>query len=606
MTPIQKLPFDISTLLAAYSEGLSPSEVIGEVYRRNAELGDEGIFIHLCPETEAQEAVKQLGPFNLEKKPLWGIPFAIKDNIDAKGLPTTAACPEFSYIASDDAYAVNLLKAAGAILIGKTNLDQFATGLVGVRSPYPIPKNAIRDDLVPGGSSSGSAVAVAQGLLSFALGTDTAGSGRVPAGLNNIVGLKPSLGALSVSGVVPACLSLDCVSIFALNVPDAFKVFSVASQYDEKSPYARPIPKATASVLAPKFRIGIPDETSIEFLGDDLAKASFNETIERLEKLGAEIVPLDFEPLYAVARLLYEGAWVAERHASVGAFIKHNLAAANPTVANIILGAEGLSATDAFNGIYKLEALKRQLEPIISKFDALCVPTFPKPVTLAEIAKEPVLANSGLGTYTNFVNLLDMCGIAVPSAQRADGLPGSVTLLAPRGADGRIAAIAHGLHKSFSPKLGATDWSLADKDFGNSAAQEGEIEIVVVGAHLSGMALNHELTSRGGRFLRAIKTKSLYRFYALPSDGGPRRPGLIRVGSEEGVAIEAEVWALPEAGFGSFVNTIPSPLGVGKLMLEDGTAPTGFLCEAIAIKGAEDISHLGGWRAFITGLSKSA
>ncbi|WP_137152211.1 allophanate hydrolase [Devosia sp. FKR38] len=586
----------LPSLRAAYAAGTSPREIVEQVFAGIAAVADPAIFIHLLDKAEVLAAADALGAYD-PTRPLWGVPYVIKDNIDAAGKPTTAACPAYEYVAAEDAFVVAQLRAAGALLIGKTNLDQFATGLVGVRSPYGVPRNSIDPAIVPGGSSGGSGVAVGHGLVTFSLGTDTAGSGRVPAALNNIVGLKPTLGTLSASGVVPACRTLDTISIFALTVTDAYAVFSVASAYDASDAYARRFPTRALTAAPARLRVGIPDAGSVEFFGDSVQADSFARSVDALRQSGAEIVEIDFAPLYAVARMLYEGAWVAERYTVIEDLLKTNPDAIHPVTRKIITAAEQLSAADAFRGIYRLAELKRLAEPALAGVDLLCVPTIPTFYSVADLAADPIGPNSRLGTYTNFVNLLDMCGIAVPAARRSDGRPGSVTLLAPAGADGLVAAVAQGLERHFPHNLGATDWGFADAAPMAPAIEADEMEIAVCGAHMTGLPLNGQLTSRKGRFLRAVESAPEYRFYAL-AGGPPKRPGMVRV-SSGGSAIKMEIWALPRAAFGDFVAGIPSPLGIGSVVLADGSSVKGFICEAIGAEGATDISHLGDWRAFL-------
>ncbi|MFN3147367.1 MAG: allophanate hydrolase [Paracoccaceae bacterium] len=448
--------FDIGALHAAYAAGLSPAEVMAEALRRVEAAGDPGIFLHLRGAEALQAEAAALPPFDPVAMPLWGVPFAVKDNIDLGGAPTTAACPAYAYTPAEDAFVVAALRAAGAIPLGKTNLDQFATGLVGVRTPYPVPLNAIDPAIVPGGSSSGSAVAVARGIVSFALGTDTAGSGRVPAALNNIVGLKPTLGALSNTGVVPACRTLDTISVFALTVPDAWRAFAAAARYDPADAFARPVLAPPLAAPPPVLTIGVPDAATREFFGDDVQAASFEHALAGLEKGGARIVELDFTPFFQVAEMLYEGAWVAERLTVVEELMARDPDALHPVTRQIIGAGARLSAADAFRGIYRLADLKRAAEPAIAQVDLLCVPTIPTFYTVEDLAADPVGPNSRLGTYTNFVNLMDLCGIAVPCGPRGDGRPGSVTLLAPAGRDALAAAVAETLHRAASPAMGGT------------------------------------------------------------------------------------------------------------------------------------------------------
>ena len=586
---------DRVTLHRAYRDGLDPAGLVEGCLARAAEPGQVGTFIALAPDA-ARRALAALGPFDPEAKPLWGLPFAIKDNIDLAGVPTTAACPDFAYTPSDSATAVARLLAAGAIPVGKTNLDQFATGLVGTRTPYPVPKNSFDPDVVPGGSSSGSAVAVASGLVSFALGTDTAGSGRVPAGLNNLVGLKPTLGAVPVRGVVPACRTLDCVSVFGLTVEDAWAAASVMAGHDAADPWSRHASLGALGARPPRLRAGIPDAASRRFFGDALAERAFDRALALHAEQGLDLVPVDFAPLFAVAALLYEGAWVAERYAAIRPFIAEHRAALHPVTARIILGAERLSAADAFAGIYRLAELRRTAERLWEGLDLLVVPTVPRAWRVADLAEDPIGPNAALGTYTNFVNLLDLCALSVPGPFRDDGFPNGTTLIAPAGRDGLLASVGTELHRAAGVPMGATGVSLPAAAPLPPAPPAG-IEIVVIGAHLSGMPLNRDLVALGGTFRRELDTAPEYRLHALPG-GPPARPGLVRV-ADGGAAIAAEVWSLPAEGFGRFVDTIPAPLGIGRVRLADGTAPAGFLCEPAGLAGARDITHLGGWRRFI-------
>jgi len=599
----EKTPaFDIASLHAFYQDGGSVAQIVEAVFARIAEVDDPGIFIHLADRAAVLAEAAELGAFD-PARPLFGIPFAVKDNIDVAGLPTTAACPDYAYVPGKDATVVQLLKAAGALVIGKTNLDQFATGLVGVRSPYPIPRNAIDATLVPGGSSSGSAVATAQGIVSFALGTDTAGSGRIPAGLNNIVGLKPSVGALSTTGVIPACRTLDCVSIFALTADDAWKVFSVAAKYDETDAYSKAVPVSGFGSAPPVLTIGVPAKTDLQFFGDTVMEAAYGDALSMLARLGHRIVEVPFGEFYKVANLLYEGAWVAERYAAVKPFFDAREESFHPVTRKIYGGAKSLSAADAFKGFYALQALRKALAPRIASVDLFCVPTAPTHYTRADLAAEPIRENSRLGTYTNFVNLLDMCGIAVPTGTRADGLPASVTLLAPFGSDGLTASLARDLHQASGLTLGATGWPLpAPAEIPAAVTGDDLIDVVVVGAHLSGMPLNHQLTDLGGTFSRTARTSAAYKLYALAGTVPPK-PGMIRVAEGEGGEIEVEVWKLTPAAFGLFVAAIPPPLGIGTVTLSDGTSAKGFLAEPFALQGALDITTYGGWRAYIKELS---
>jgi allophanate hydrolase len=589
---------DIPSLHAFYANGGSATAIIEAVFARIAAVNDPGIFLHLAGKEDLLEQSAALGSFDPVAKPLWGVPFAVKDNIDVAGMPTSAACPDFSYMPKADATVVRLLKLAGALVIGKTNLDQFATGLVGVRTPYPVPRNAIDPDLVPGGSSSGSAVATAQGIVSFALGTDTAGSGRIPAGLNNIVGLKPSLGALSTTGVIPACRTLDCVSIFALTANDAWRVFEVVARHDVTDAYSRTVSADGFGRTPPTLTIGVPAKADRLFFGDAVMEAAYDDALRMLMELGHRLVEIPFGDFYRVANLLYEGAWVAERYAAVKDFFDTKEASFHAITRKIYGGAKQLSAADAFKGLYALQALKQKVTPMIASVDLFCVPTAPTHYTRADLEAEPIRENSRLGTYTNFVNLLDLCGIAVPTGIRSDGRPASVTLLAPWGRDGLTASLACDIHRASGLTLGATGW-LQPTAKDTTAVDEVElIDIVVVGAHLSGMPLNAQLLALAGRLLRTARTSDCYRLYALPGQM-PTKPGLIRVAPATGGEIDVEIWQLTPAAFGQFVAAIPPPLSIGTLFLSDGTSAKGFLVEAAAIADATDITHYGGWRSYV-------
>lgn len=593
--PLEGLALDLASLEAAYAAGLKPAELVDEVFARIEACGDPGIFISLAAREAVRAEAAALGQ-KPDGRALWGVPVAVKDNIDVAGLDTTCACPAFAYSPQEDAVSVARLRAAGALVVGKTNLDQFATGLVGLRSPYPPPKNALDPALVPGGSSSGSAVAVARGLVSIALGTDTAGSGRVPAGLNNIVGLKPTVGAIPTKGVFPACRSLDCVSVFALTVDDAYSAYAAMAGVEPTDAFSRDIRVAPVSPPPPRFRVGVPTHSTRSFGGDPAAEAAYEATLSDIEAMGGELVELDFEAFFAVAGLLYSGPFVAERYEAIRGFIETRADEIHPVTRGIIEGARRFDAAHAFGGMYELRAMQRALSGVLATVDLLAVPTYPRPRTVAEVTEHPVGLNSEFGVYTNFVNLLDLCAIAVPGRPRPDGLPAGVTLIAPAGADGRIAAIGERLHAAGGTPLGAVGRPAPEAPARLPAPAADELAVVVVGAHLSGMALNGELTSRGGRFLRAVDTANCYRLYALP--GKVARPGLLRIRDGDGAAIATEVWAMPSASFGGFVAGIPAPLGIGTLKLADGATALGFLVEAEGVVGAEDITRFGGWRAY--------
>lgn len=584
--------------MATLADYLSQAKTTGSAeagiraaYDRIRTWNDPALFITLRPEEEALAAARALdGKTHL---PLFGVPFVVKDNIDVAGLPTTAACPAFAYTPETSAFAVARLEAAGAIVVGKSNLDQFATGLVGVRSPYGVPRNSVRADLVPGGSSSGSATSVGAGLVPFALGTDTAGSGRVPAALNGIVGLKPTLGTVSGSGMVPACRTLDTISIFALTADDAWTVYSVMAGYDPADAYSRGIPLGTPAPVAPGLRVGVPMRHCREFFGDAAAEAAFAADCAALTGLGAELVEIDLDPFFAVARLLYEGPWVAERYAAIRPLIENTPEVLHPVTRGIIENARKFDAPQVFEALYKLADLKRATLPVWDTIDLMMVPTMPRPYTVAQVQADPVRLNSNLGTYTNFVNLLDLSALAVPSSVRGDGLPASVTLIGPSGQDAALLSLGRLIQARSGVPLGATGLSVPP--LATLSPQADGIDVAVVGAHLSGMPLNHQLTELGGKLLRTVTTTPDYRLFRLPGTG-PAKPGLLRAAS--GVTVAVEVWSLPSEALGAFAAQIPAPLGLGRIKLADGTEPLGFLVEALAVEGAEDISRFGGWRAY--------
>ncbi len=606
MSSLSLSSLDLASLASAYSSGLSPLEVVREVYRRIAARGADHVWITLRPEAEVLAEASALADRRAagDSLPLFGVPFAVKDNLDAAGLPTTAACPAFAYSPASDAEVVRRLRAAGALVVGKTNLDQFATGLVGVRSPHGAPSSVFNSEYISGGSSSGSAVAVAAGLVSFALGTDTAGSGRVPAAFNNLVGWKPTKGLLSTRGLVPACRSLDCVSVFSLTCADSAAVAAVAAGFDAADPFSRAASASARSVFPPAFRFGVPRPGQLEFFGDAGAARLFAEAAERLRSLGGEQVEIDFAPFAQTAALLYSGPWVAERLAAITPFADDHPAALHPVTAAIIGGARKQTAVDAFRGLYRLEELRRVAASAWERMDVLLLPTTPTIYTHAQVAAEPVLLNTRLGTYTNFVNLLDLCGVAVPAGFRGDGLPLGVTLLAPAFADGAVLELAARFHARLGGRLGGTPAELASlprsaASFAATApALPGVVRLAVVGAHLSGQPLNHQLTSRGAVLETATRTAADYRLYAL-SGTTPPKPGLVLSPGFSGPGLEVEVWRLSAAAFGEFTAEVPPPLAIGNLTLADGSRVKGFVCEPAALSGAVEITAHGGWRAYL-------
>jgi allophanate hydrolase len=588
----------VAAILAAHRAGaMSPAQTVARSFARIRDHNDPAIFISLRDEKDALAEAEALGAKDAAKLPLYGIPVAVKDNIDVAGLPTTAACPAFSYLPAHDATSVARLRQAGAIIIGKTNLDQFATGLVGVRSPYGIPNNPMRGDLIPGGSSSGSAVAVSAGLVPLALGTDTAGSGRVPAMLNNIVGLKPSLGLVSTAGMVPACRTLDCVSVFSLTVDDAMTALTAMAGPDGADPFSRPRPLAQMSAFPASLRLGVPRDGQLIFFGDKAAEKAYGEALERWTRLGATLVGFDLEPFYETARLLYEGPWVAERYLVIRNLLASSPDAIHPVTREITAAGARLTAADTFASLYRLQGLRRTAERAFTNIDAVVLPTAPTAYSTAQVLANPIELNSRLGTYTNFVNLLDLCGLALPAAIRPDDIPFGITLLAPTGQDARLASIGRVFHADTKLAMGSRSVPQPPLIHLAPGVIGDEIAIAVVGAHLSGMVLNGELKALRGRLLEATSTAPDYRLFAL--DTTPPKPGMLRVEAGTGSSILVEVWALPAAAFGEFVNAIPPPLSIGTIRLGNGRDVKGFIVEPAAIEGARDISAFGGWRSFV-------
>lgn len=595
---------DLSRLRAGYLSGaLRPRDLVSEVFKRVERRGDDKVWIDRVPRGELEARAAELERKSPAELPLYGIPFAIKDNIDLAGRPTTAACPDFSYTPTESASVVQRLLDAGAIALGKTNLDQFAAGLVGTRSPYGACANAFDPRYISGGSSSGSAISVAAGLASFSLGTDTAGSGRVPAAFNNLVGLKPTLGLLSTRGVVPACRSLDCVSIFGLTVRDTQAVLEVAQGFDREDPYSRAAPASAAGIGA-RFRFGVPRKTELEFFGDHEAEKLFGAALDKLEALGGERVELDFSPFLETGRLLYEGPWVAERWLVIRELLERKPEAVHPVTRRVVENARAFSAADAFTAAYRLQALRRHAQAAWARADLIVTPSAPTIYTLAEVEADPVRLNSRLGTYTNFVNLLDLSGLAVPAGFRGDGLPFGITLLAPAFQERGLCALGERLQYAYGLPLGATGHALPpEMRAAAPVARTANVRLVVCGAHMSGLPLNHELTERGAHLVRRCRTAPRYRFYALEAFSPPR-PGLLR--GDSGAAIEVELWELPAANLATFVDRIPAPLGIGTVELEDGEQARGFLCEHYATRGAREITALGSWRAYVAGHAVTA
>jgi allophanate hydrolase len=578
---------DFSSLHAAFAGGLTPEALVNALYDRIEAYPDKAVFIALKPRAETLAAARAADL----SKPLGGIPYVVKDNIDVAGMPTTAGCPDFAYTPAEDAAVVARLRAAGAILLGKTNLDQFATGLNGTRSPYGAPRCVFDADYISGGSSSGSAVAVAAGLCAFALGTDTAGSGRVPAACNNIVGLKPSIGRISARGVVPACKSLDCVAILANATSDAMSVLDIAQGYDAADAYSRP-PRDVPLPAAP--RLGVLAAADRDFAGDHAAAALYTTALAQAAALGATLVEIDYAPFREIAARLYGGAFVVERLAAVQDFYAAHAEKIDPAVRTILAGATKFSATDVFADIYLVQAQKHAAGAELAKVDALLLPTAPTIFTVAQMAEQPIAHNATLGLYTNFVNLLDLAAVAVPAGFREKGLPFGVTFIGPAFAEASLAGYADALHQALGTGAGHSRQT-PRATFVTPAPER--VTLVVAGAHLSGMPLNHELLALNARLLASTTTAPGYGLYALATT--PPKPGLAHRPGFDGPGIAVELWSLTPEAFGTFVAALPAPMGIGRVTLADGSVHAGFLCEAYALEGAADITRFGGWRNYL-------
>ncbi len=594
------LNFSFDALKNAYESGdATPEDVIVEVHRRIDGAWSKNAWLHvrdlqaLRADARALAERRRAGA----SLPLYGLPFAVKDNIDVAGQPTTVACPALSRVATESAPAVQRLVEAGAIVVGKTNMDQLAMGLVGVRSPYGIPENPFDPKMIPGGSSSGSAVAVASGHVSFSLATDTAGSGRVPAGFNNVVGMKPTRGMLSARGVAPACRSIDCVTVLALSVADACAVADAAKGWDPRDPYSRPEADDMSFFPAAPggpWRVGVPRKP--EFFGDALAQEVFDAALARLVDLGCKLVEVDFAPFREAGELLYGGPWLVERLIAGGDLLRERPDALLPVIRGILSEGHGYDAASTFAGAYRLAALRQSTQQTWRAVDAMVVPTSPTIYSIDQVLADPRTLNANLGIYTTFANLLDLAAVAVPAGFRKDGLPAGITLLGPARSDAFLAAIGDAHHRRLGGRLGATEHNLP-VDAPRVRVASDWLEVTVVGAHLTGEPLNHQLTHARAVFVRAAKTAPRYRLFALAGTTPPK-PGLVRY-PDEGVRIDVEVWALAPAAFAAFVEKVPPPLCIGSLELEDGSWTKGFLCEPHALAAAEDISHWGGWKAYL-------
>lgn len=588
---------DIGTLRNAYlRDKITPKQLIEHLIEKT-KTDPHRVWIHRLPDDLLHQYADALEGKNRDALPLFGIPFAIKDNIDLAGAPTSAACPSYAYWPERHAFVVQRLIDAGAIPIGKTNMDQFATGLNGTRSPYGACLNAFDPHYISGGSSSGSAVAVALGYASFALGTDTAGSGRVPAAFNNLIGHKPTRGWISTSGCVPACRSLDCISIFALTAEDAERVLISTAVHDTNDPYSRVIQGHDFDFgRAPQFRLGVPREQDLAFFGNTETPKLFAAAIEHVRALGAELVEMDLSPFLAAAKLLYEGPWLAERYAAIGEFMDAHADALLPVTRKIIEGGKQWSAADAFKASDQLRTLKHRCDAVWNDVDAILTPTAGTIYSIADLEADPIKPNANLGYYTNFMNLLDYAATAVPAGFQTNGLPFGITFFAPAHQDAPLLHLATRWQHSSTLPLGAVGQAPPDAST-ISGLPSGQVRVAVCGAHMLGLPLNWQLSSRGARLITSARSSPDYKLYAL-AGGPPYRPGMVRV-TNGGASIEMEIWELPAREFGSFVLDIPAPLGIGTVTLEDNTQVQGFICEATAALDVEEITQHGSWRAFL-------
>jgi allophanate hydrolase len=624
-TAYRASPLRLSELRRGYAERLrTPTDVAKSVLESIAARGDDGVWISTVEPDELYaratelERIREHAGGRLYGLPLFGVPFAVKDNIDVAGLPTTAACPDFAYRPQRTGPVVERLLSAGAMLVGKTNLDQFATGLTGSRSPYGAVESVFGGGLIAGGSSSGSAVAVAAGLVAFALGTDTAGSGRVPAALNGIVGLKPTRGLLSTLGVVPACRSLDCVSIFAHDVSDAAAVLATARGRSPEDPWGRSLPRDRVRPRPPAtLRLGVPAAEDLDFFGDVDQRHRFALGRDRAGSIVAEVVPVEIEALLEAGDLLYQGPWVAERLADLEAFLLEHPDSVLDVTRQILQSGRRFDAAELFRAQHRLRELQAWTERLWERVDAILLPTIGTTFTLTEIAEQPVRHNTALGRYTQFANLLDLAVVTIPNGMTADGRPASMSVIGPAYSDATMCQLAAALEATpvtTTPATPATPPVLA-------ASVQGTITLAVVGRHLRGESRNGELLDRGAAYLRTASTAPTYRLYRLPVAGPDGRPapdglpGLVRVPTD-GCRIEVELWDVPAGTVGSLLAGVPAPLSLGWIRLDTGESVLGFLCEsyaAVAAGGAgaeaavgpgprggtpEDISAYGGWRAY--------
>lgn len=580
----------VSSLRTGYaSRKGTPAQVVETVLARIAARGDDGVWISVVEPDHLRSTAAALDPADRDRLPLWGVPFAVKDNIDVAGMTTTAGCPGFAYEPAATAPLVERLLAAGALLVGKTNLDQFATGLNGTRSPYGVPVSVDDPTLIAGGSSSGSAVAVAADLVSFAVGTDTAGSGRVPAALNGVVGHKPSRGLVSTRGIVPACRSLDCPSVFATSVADASLVIAAIAAYDDLNPYSRPLPAPPSSAgrtSLDRLRVGIPDH--IETWGARGERECWEALLEHLADAGAKLVPLSMKPFFEAGDQLYGGAWLAERLHGLAGFLDERPGEVLPVVRDLLRGADAISGVEAFAAFDRMQDLRRTVSQELAGVDVLVTPTVTETFAVNEMLTDPIELNARLGRFTTFTNLLDLCAVAVPAGRGAGGHPFGVTVQAAAGKDATTAAVG----AAIEALLGGVPTPVA----ACADPPTATLDLVVVGAHLAGFPLHGQLADRGAQLVTRTATAACYGLYRL-GDSNPPKPALRRIGSA-GTAIAVEVYRLPVAEIGGFLAGVAAPLAIGQVELADGSFVHGFVCEPWGFDEAEDITAYGGWAAY--------
>ncbi|MDC0612033.1 allophanate hydrolase [Vibrio sp.] len=577
----------IEQLLTVYKSGEVTVRDFLKQKHLAAQQDNHNAWISLISDVRLDSYIQNLESKEIEDLPLFGVPFAVKDNIDLQGLPTTAACKEFAYEPTDTAFVVQCLIDAGAVPLGKTNLDQFATGINGTRSPWGEGKNSFDPEYISGGSSSGSAISVALNQVFFSLGTDTAGSGRIPAGFNNLFGMKSTVGLLSCSGVVPACRTLDCVTLFTRSADDIRHLQEVVYVYDEQDDYSRVYTEKVIPDTFSQLRIGVPKKELLKFFGDDDYEKAFCVALAKLKSLGAELVEFDLEPFLETANLLYHGPWVAERYAAIESFFNDNKEACLPVIQTIIGSAKDYSAADTFKAMYQLKAYKAKCDKLLNTVDVVVTPTSGTTYTIAEMNADPIQLNTNLGYYTNFMNLLDYSALSLPSAFCDSGLPFGITLFGPAFIDKGLVRLAEQWQLANQLPLGATKQRL-DEEY---------IDVMACGAHMSGLPLNHQLLELGGILKSTTKTADTYKLYALQGD--IPRPGLVRT-ELGGASLEVEVWSMPKASLGQLLTQIPHPLGLGKVELNNGEWVTGFICENIGALSGTDITQTGGWRSYIS------